>query len=109
MQPKTPGLLWDILDSARLIISWADARSFREYQQDDMLRSAVERRFEIIGEAARRLTRYDLATASRLTDLSQVIAFRNVLAHGYDDVDDARVWMIMKGIYPHWQTRSKRC
>jgi len=38
------------------------------------------------------LTRLDLDTAGQITDAAQIIAFRNVLIHGYDAIDDSRVW-----------------
>ena len=48
-----------------------------------MARSAVERQFEIIGEALGQLARLDPAMAERITDFRRVIAFRNILVHGY--------------------------
>lgn len=62
------------------------------YLGDSKTQSAVERQFLIIGEALRRLERGDAALAERVLVLRQVIAFRNVLAHAYDIVDDRAVW-----------------
>ena len=55
-----------------------------------MLRAAVERQFEIIGEALARLRKLDPEVCSAVTDAGRIIAFRNILIHGYADVDDAR-------------------
>jgi uncharacterized protein with HEPN domain len=88
MQPKTPGWLWDIADSAQFISDELDGATFEEYQRDRRLRLAVERSFEIIGEAA------------RLPELAQLISFRNVLAHGYDTIDDEKVWSIIQHSLP---------
>jgi len=63
-----------------------------DYRSDVMLRSAVERQFEIIGEALARLERLDPSTASQIKDVREIIAFRNVLAHGYGVIDDGIVW-----------------
>jgi uncharacterized protein with HEPN domain len=57
-----------------------------------MLRSAVERQFEIIGEALSRLAKSDRATAERIQDHHKIVAFRNLVIHGYDAVDDQIVW-----------------
>ncbi len=57
-----------------------------------MLRAAVEREFEIIGEALAQLSKLDAALVARISDYRRIIAFRNILIHGYADVDDQLVW-----------------
>ncbi|HMM41578.1 MAG TPA: DUF86 domain-containing protein [Thermomicrobiales bacterium] len=105
MQPKSPGLLWDMLDSARHIITWTEQLTFPEYEQDVLVRSAVERRFEVIGEEARGLSQHGPETASTLADLPRIIAFRTALAHGYDEIRQDRVWEIIRDYLP--QLRSE--
>jgi len=100
MQPKTPKLLADVRAAAAFILQGTEGRTLADYQSDPMLRFAVERNFEIIGEAARRLTQHDSQTAARVGDCSQIIAFRNVLTHGYDLVDDVQVWAIIQQDLP---------
>jgi uncharacterized protein with HEPN domain len=100
MQPKTPGLLWDIQDAAQFILGATAGGDVESYQQDRVVRLAVERSFEIIGEAARRLTGLDPEVVARLTGIPRIIAFRNVLAHGYDEVDDEKVWEIIQTFLP---------
>jgi len=68
--------------------------------RDIVLRSAVERQFEIIGEALAQLARIDAATAQKVPDLRQIIGFRNVLIHGYATVDPARVWRVIADNLP---------
>lgn len=65
-----------------------------------MLRHAVERNFEIIGEALKRLAERDPQIAARIGDHRQIIAFRNVLIHGYDLVDHALVWDTIESHVP---------
>jgi uncharacterized protein with HEPN domain len=84
--------LWDALHAADLIVRFVDGRSFTEYQADDLVRSAVERQFEIIGEALDQSSRIDPDLAARIVDLPRLVAFRNILIHGYAIVDDALVW-----------------
>jgi uncharacterized protein with HEPN domain len=60
----------------------------------------VERQFEIIGEAIAKLAKLDSATAERIPDFRRLIAFRNVLIHGYADVDDELVWDLLRTRLP---------
>ena len=68
-----------------------------------MLRQAVERNFEVIGEAIKRLAQHDPDTAARIAQYPQIIAFRNVLIHGYDLVDHALVWNAIERQLPALQ------
>ncbi len=65
-----------------------------------MLRAAVERQFEIIGEALNRLMRLSPELASRIPSIGEAIAFRNVLIHGYAQIDHQSVWMTINGDLP---------
>jgi uncharacterized protein with HEPN domain len=60
----------------------------------------VERCFEIVGEALSQLRKIDPATAQRITDWQAIIGFRNVLIHGYVQVDDAKTWDIVQSEIP---------
>lgn len=92
MRPKTPKLLEDIRDAAAFIAELAQGRTLEDYKRDRMLRQAVERNFEIIGEAVSRLTRIDPDNAQRIGSHRQIVDFRNVLIHGYDLIDHRIVW-----------------
>lgn len=65
-----------------------------------MLRQSIERNFEIIGEAIRRLTQHDPVTARQVTGHTQIIAFRNTLIHGYDQIDHSVVWDVIQRDIP---------
>jgi uncharacterized protein with HEPN domain len=72
-------------------------KQFEDYAGDALLRSGVERQFEIIGEAPNRLHRLDPELVAQVSDYQRIIAFRNVLARGYDAVSDEVVWDIVQG------------
>ena len=93
-------LLWDAQDAAERIARFTAGRSFSEYEADEFLRSAVERQFEIIGEAMNQLRRIDPETASSIPELSHVIAFRNILVHRYANVDNRLVWGVLETDLP---------
>ena len=100
MHPRSPKLLEDIREAAAFIHEVAKGKSLTDYAADRLLRHAIERNFEIIGEAIRRLAQHDAETAARIDDYRQIIAFRNVLIHGYDLVDHALVWSTVEKQIP---------
>jgi uncharacterized protein with HEPN domain len=77
-----------------LILDFTAERTRPDYQTEAMLRSAVERQFEIIGEALNRLSRADPLTAAGVEDLPRIVVFRNVLVHGYATIGDVLVWEV---------------
>lgn len=94
MRPESDALLWDARRAAELIGSFVEGRAWSDYISDPMLRSAVERQFEVVGEALNRLARADADIAARIEDLPRIVAFRNVLIHGYATIDDTIVWEV---------------
>ena len=100
MQPKTPKLLDDIRDAAAFIREAVWGKTLADYHGDRILRQAIERNFEIIGEAMKRLAQHDPETVARIGDHRQIIAFRNVLIHGYDLVDHQLVWSTIEHQVP---------
>ncbi len=100
MQPESRKFLFDISRAAELLVRFSEGKSFGDYARDEMLRSAVERQFEIIGEALNQLSRVDPDTASRISEYRRIIAFRNILIHGYAQVDNQIVWGILQTRLP---------
>ncbi len=89
--------IWDACHAASCIARFTSGRSFDDYLGDEMLRSAVERQFEIVGEALVALRRVDPDLAAAIPDLPRIVAFRNVLIHGYASVDNRLVWSVVEG------------
>jgi uncharacterized protein with HEPN domain len=105
MRPRDVRLyLFDIARACELIERFTRGRSFDDYEADPMLRSAVERQFEIAGEALRLAVEADPTLADRITASRQVIAFRNRLIHGYASVSDEVVWGIVERHLPTLRT-----
>ncbi len=100
MQLEARKYLYDVQRAATLIAEFTAGRDFDDYLRDAMLRAAVEREFEITGEALSRLARLDAATAARISEYRRIIGFRNVLIHGYADVDDLLVWDVVQTKLP---------
>ena len=100
MHPRSPKLLEDIRDAAGFIREVTQGRTLEQYGAERLLRQAVERNFEIVGEAVKRLAQHDPDTAARIGSHAQIIAFRNVLIHGYDLVDHALVWSTVEHQVP---------
>ena len=93
-------LLHDVRLAVHAIDEFCAAKTETEYFQDLMLRSAVERQYEIIGEALNRLRSLSPATAAQISNCNRMIGFRNVLAHGYDVVDHRISWDIVRHKLP---------
>jgi uncharacterized protein with HEPN domain len=105
MRLKTPKWLEDIRVACEFIINEIAGKTLADYKSNQRLRFIVERNFEIIGEAIGRIARFDPDTASRIGDYPRIIAFRNVLIHGYDLVDHTTVWEV---IHEHLPGLKKR-
>lgn len=100
MQHDPRAWLWDVRRAADRIATYIAPHDFEKYQADSMLRDAVERQLEIIGEALNRLSRESPDLAERIPDLRKAVAMRNVLIHAYRDVDNAEVWRTVQSDLP---------
>jgi uncharacterized protein with HEPN domain len=100
MRLEAKKYLYDMQQGASLLAEFVAGRTFADYQADAMLRAAVERQFEIIGEALSKLARLDADVAARVSEHRRIIAFRNILIHGYADVDHRLVWDIVETKLP---------
>lgn len=90
--------LWDVRRAAEAIETFTAGFDAEAYARNALVRSAVERQFEIIGEALNRLSKVNPDLAQRVPDLRAIIGFRNVLIHGYAAVDHGRVWRIRETV-----------
>jgi len=100
MQRDAKAYLWDIANAAASIRAFSAGRGLTDYLQDDLLRSAVERKFGIIGEALSQLLQHFPDYQARITLVADVIAFRNQIIHGYATIRDDMVWEILQVYLP---------
>ena len=100
MPPEVYKWLEDIRDAAEYILSATKDSDLSSFTNDRTLRQAIERNFEIIGEALNRIGRADPATFDRLPDRKRIIAFRNILIHSYDNIDVEIVWRVIQSRLP---------
>ena len=95
MPPDTDdaSYLWDMLDAARAASEFTTGRCLEDYRRDRMLRAAVERHIEIIGEAAGKVSKA-FREAHAEIPWRKIIAQRHVLAHQYGEVEDDLIWKV---------------
>lgn len=92
--------LFDVQQAAARLAEFTAGKTFEDYRNDAMLRAAVERQFEIIGEALAKLARVDEKLVARISEHRRIVAFRNILIHGYADVDARLVWDVVEAKLP---------
>ncbi len=107
MQRDQRAYLWDICNAAELIRNFVEGRTISDYKQDAMLRSAVERQFEIVGEALAQLDRRFPQMAGRISQHVDIISFRNFLIHGYNVINDEIVWSTVHTFLPTLEAEVK--
>jgi uncharacterized protein with HEPN domain len=100
MQRDPRAYLWDVREAALAIQSFTVEMDAAAYSSNEMAQAAVERKFEIIGEALGQLAKLDAALAARIADLPQIVAFRNQLIHGYSTVNVSTVWNVTQNALP---------
>lgn len=100
MQLEVKAYLFDILQAARDIETYTDGLAFVDFMHNGMVQAAVERKFEIIGEALSRIRRLDASILEHISEHRRIIGFRNVIIHGYDVIDREIVWDAVKNHLP---------
>ena len=86
--------LADIIEACAAIEAALRGVDCARYENDRLIRSAVEREFIIIGEAVGSLERLDPTMSSRISHARMIVGLRNLLTHDYAAIQDATVWAI---------------
>jgi len=106
MEADVKKYLYDIQISIESIFDFlGERRDFLDYQNSRMLRRAVEREIEIIGEATSKILQIDSTIA--ITSARQIVDTRNWVIHGYDKVDDVVIWGIITNHLPQLLSEIK--
>jgi uncharacterized protein with HEPN domain len=95
--------LWDIQQAAEAINRFVVGLDAATHSRDALVSAAVERKFEVIGEALNQLSKLSPDLARRVPHLREIIGFRNILIHGYAAIDHDRVWRIIETSLPGLQ------
>lgn len=93
-QARTAAALLDMAEALESIQDFVAGRTYDDYATDRMLRRAVERELEILGEAANRVPKAFQRDHSEI-DWGQIIGLRHVIIHRYDQIEDERMWDII--------------
>ena len=70
-------------------------KNFFTYRENIMLKRAIERDLEIIGEAINRILKKDPSFVNRIKDAKAIIGLRNQVIHAYDNISDEIIWSIL--------------
>jgi len=108
MRLECKKLLYDIQQASEQVSGFVAGKSFIDYETDSLFRSGVERQFEIMGEALNQLSKIDVKIANQITDYKKIISFRNILIHGYADIDNRLVWNIIENKLPGLMQEVKK-
>jgi uncharacterized protein with HEPN domain len=101
MQPDSRDMarLWDMLDSARAILDFIKERTLDDLLTNRMLRNAIERNLEILGEAARNVSS-EMRSSNPEISWTSVIGLRNVITHKYGEIRYEKIWSICTNRLP---------
>jgi uncharacterized protein with HEPN domain len=104
MNERVLKCLYDIKIAAEEIDSFleTESRDFENYKGNSLLKRAIERNLEIIGEAMNRILKED--PNFNLENAKRIIGLRNQIIHGYDTVSDESIWGIITIHLPKLRT-----
>lgn len=91
--------IWDMLDAAKAVREFITGRSYQDYLIDRMLRGAVERYLEIIGEAAGKVSKAFRDVHPEIP-WQKIIGQRHVLIHDYGDIEHELIWSVAANHIP---------
>ena len=107
-EARSEELLFDLIAACGDVVKFTAGKAFEDYLASEMLRAAVQRKFEIIGEALVRLRAKDPETFDQISAGQRAIAFRNRLVHGYNAIDHKTLWETVQNDLPALKTEAEQ-
>jgi len=95
MKREPLAYLADIIEAGNSILEFTNNLNNESYKTNKLVKSGVERQFEIIGEALKELKNNCSEHFDKISDGQRIISFRNVIAHGYAFISDNLVWEVV--------------
>lgn len=87
--------LYDILNAIMEIDTFLEGspHDLKQFKEDLLIKRAVERNIEIIGEALNRVLKFDVDI--KITNSRNIVDTRNRIIHSYESVSDDVIWNIV--------------
>lgn len=102
-EERDPAFLWDMLEAARAIVKFTGDLSQEEFLSDgkdaEIIRLAIERELEILGEAGRRVSQ-NFRSEHPEIPWKEIVGLRNVISHQYEKVNYAEIYGIVRQQIP---------
>ncbi len=92
--------LHDAQIACEKVVGFTSNMTVAEYSSNEVVRIAVERLLEIVGEALSVALKMDPSLQDRFPNLRRAVGLRNRIIHGYDDINDAVIWDIVQTNVP---------
>ncbi len=102
-EERDPAYLWDMLEAARATVEFIGESSLEEFidtgKEARIIRTAIERKLEILGEAGRRVSS-DFRERHPEVPWKEIIGLRNIISHQYEKVNYAEIYAIVQRQIP---------
>jgi len=108
LKPKSLTLLYDVAAACELFREFTSDLNRQKWLDEIKTRLAVERSFDTIGSALKRLSHHEPTLAERVPGLADIVSFRNFLTHEYDAIDPEIVWSVIKNDLPKLQVTIQK-
>lgn len=90
-KPRDQERLKHMVEAIDNVFEFVEGKSFDTFKEDKILRFAVIKNLEIVGEAAYLLTK-DFKSEHSNVEWSDIIGMRHILVHGYYEIKDKIIW-----------------